>query len=100
IRGFHVTGVQTCALPISFGILAYEMITGRPPFTGRSPQALLAAQVTEIPLPIQNLRPSVPPMIGTLVMRCLEKHAADRPSVADRSEERRVGKERKDGGGR
>jgi len=67
----------------SFGILAYEMITGRPPFTGRSPQALLAAQVTEIPLPIQNLRPSVPPMLGTLVMRCLEKHAADRPSVAD-----------------
>src|SRR5690606_31358787 len=48
----------------SFGILAYEMITGRPPFTGRSPQALLAAQVTEIPLPIQNLRPSVPPMLG------------------------------------
>src|SRR5690606_23472072 len=56
---------------------------GRPPFTGRSPPALLAAQVTEVPRPIQNLRPSVPPMLGTLVMRCMEKHAADRPSVAD-----------------
>ncbi|HET8648428.1 MAG TPA: protein kinase [Gemmatimonadales bacterium] len=67
----------------AFGVTAYEMIAGRPPFTGRTPQAILAAQVTETPIAIQSLRPSMPAALAALVMRCLEKHAADRPSVAD-----------------
>ena len=67
----------------AFGVMAYEMLAGRPPFIGRSPQALFAAHVNEPPVPVQALRPSVPPALAALIMRCLEKHAADRPTQAD-----------------
>ena len=65
------------------GATAYEMITGRQLFSGRSPQAMLAAQAVEIPEPIEKHRPTVSPVLATLVMRTLEKHAADRPQSAD-----------------
>jgi tetratricopeptide (TPR) repeat protein len=60
------------------GTLAYEMLTGRPPFTAPTPQALLAAHITQTPAPITQHRPAVPAALNALVMRCLEKHAADR----------------------
>jgi serine/threonine-protein kinase len=66
----------------AFGVLAYEALTGQPPFSGRSPQALLAAQVTEQPEPVERRRPAVPEPLGWMVMRCLEKHPADRPQSA------------------
>lgn len=66
----------------AFGVLAYEMLSGRAPFPGRSAQATLAAHVTEMPEPVQRLRPSLPAALAAMVMRCLEKHAADRPSTA------------------
>lgn len=65
------------------GATAYEMITGRQLFSGRSPQAMLAAQAVETPEPIEKHRPSVSPVLATLIMRMLEKHAADRPQTAD-----------------
>jgi eukaryotic-like serine/threonine-protein kinase len=66
----------------SLGIVAYEMLTGVTPFTARSPQATLAAHVTEAPDAITKRRPTVPPLLAALVMKCLEKHAADRPQTA------------------
>jgi eukaryotic-like serine/threonine-protein kinase len=65
------------------GVLAYEMLTGEPPFSGRSPQQVLAAHTTKQPDPVTLIRPSVPPALAALVMRCLEKHAADRPQSAE-----------------
>jgi serine/threonine protein kinase len=53
--------------------LAYEMLTVRPPFTGSSPQAVLAAQGTQTPEPVTRYRASVPQTLAALVMRCLEK---------------------------
>ena len=66
----------------AFGALAYEVLTGQPPFVGRSPQGLLAAQITEVPESIGKRRPNIPPALAALVMRCLEKRAADRPQAA------------------
>jgi TolB-like protein/tRNA A-37 threonylcarbamoyl transferase component Bud32 len=66
----------------SFGVLAYELLTGQPPFAGRTPQNLLAAHVTEAPEPINKRRGSLPPALAALVMRCLEKRPADRPQSA------------------
>jgi tetratricopeptide (TPR) repeat protein/tRNA A-37 threonylcarbamoyl transferase component Bud32/TolB-like protein len=60
------------------GAVAYELLTGRPPFMGRTPQQVLAAQVTEKPSPVTELRAAVPPGLESLVMRCLEKKPADR----------------------
>ncbi|MBI4421738.1 MAG: tetratricopeptide repeat protein, partial [Gemmatimonadetes bacterium] len=60
------------------GVLAYEMLCGRPPFSGPNPQAVLSAQVTQAPEPCTAHRPSVPAALNELIMRCLEKHPADR----------------------
>ncbi len=60
------------------GALAYEMLCGRPPFTAPTPQALLAAHITQTPDPATRYRPAISPQLNGLVMRCLEKRAADR----------------------
>ncbi len=65
------------------GVLGYEMLAGRAPFSGLSPQGLLAAQVTATPEPVTQHRASIPPALAALVMRCLAKHPADRPQHAD-----------------
>ena len=65
------------------GALAYEMLCGRPPFAATTPQAMLAAHVTQAPDPVTNHRPTVPPALSALIMRCLEKKPADRPQRAD-----------------
>jgi serine/threonine-protein kinase len=66
----------------AFGVVAYELLAGRTPFQGRSPQATLAAHVTEVPDPVDRLRPSTPPALAILVMQCLAKSPADRPQSA------------------
>jgi tetratricopeptide (TPR) repeat protein len=65
------------------GAVAYELLTGRPPFTGTTQQEILAAHVTQAPEPVTKFRESVPPALEQLVMKCLEKKAADRWQSAD-----------------
>lgn len=62
----------------ALGAMAFEMLSGQTPFHAPTPQAMLAAQVTKAPEPISTLRPAVPPGLESLIMRCLEKRAADR----------------------
>ncbi|HXY29861.1 MAG TPA: protein kinase [Gemmatimonadaceae bacterium] len=66
----------------AFGVMSYELLTGQPPFHGRTPQKLLAAQMTEKPEPIGELRGDVPPLLSELVMKCLEKDPDARPQSA------------------
>jgi eukaryotic-like serine/threonine-protein kinase len=66
----------------ALGIVAYEMLVGSPPFHGRTPQALLAAQLTELPPPLASRRYDVPVELSALIMKCLEKDPADRPRAA------------------
>jgi eukaryotic-like serine/threonine-protein kinase len=65
------------------GVMAYEMLAGHPPFTGRTPQQLLAAHVSRPPEPLATVRASVSPDLAAIVMRCLEKRPADRWQSAE-----------------
>ena len=66
----------------ALGVVGYEMLVGAPPFYGRTPQALLAAQLTEAPKPIASRRYDVPPALADLLMRMMEKDPAKRPRTA------------------
>ncbi|HEY4733865.1 MAG TPA: protein kinase [Gemmatimonadaceae bacterium] len=64
----------------AWGVVAYEILAGRHPFAEmRTPQDLLAAQMSETPRPITGTNPRVPRAITDLVMRCLSKRASMRP---------------------
>ncbi len=66
----------------SVGVMAYEMLAGRPPFSG-TPQAVIAAHISQAPEQLLGVRPDVPPAIANLVMRLLEKEPARRFQTAD-----------------
>ena len=65
------------------GVLGYELICGRVPFTGRTSQEVLAAHVTQPPEPLGSRRPACPPGLETVIMKCLAKRPADRWQTAD-----------------
>ncbi len=64
------------------GVMAYELLTGRPPFMG-GVQQVLAAHVTQAPEPVDHLRPGLAPALAELVMKCLAKRPADRWETAE-----------------
>jgi len=66
----------------AFGCMAYEVITGRPPFTGQSPAKLLGAHLGEKPRDVRELRADTPESLAVLVMQSLEKDPAARPQQA------------------
>ncbi|HJU89494.1 MAG TPA: serine/threonine-protein kinase [Gemmatimonadaceae bacterium] len=66
----------------AFGVMAYELLTGRPPFYARPPQQLLTAHLTEPPAPLTARTPAIQPALAALIMRCLSKSADERPQSA------------------
>ena len=66
----------------AIGIVGYEMLLGSPPFFGRTPQGVLAAQLTELPAPLAARRYDIPVALADIVMQCLEKDPNDRPKNA------------------
>lgn len=66
----------------AIGVMAYEMLAGRVPFGQSTRRALLAAQLSEPPEPLQSLRPDVPSRLARLVTACLQKEPEDRPPSA------------------
>jgi serine/threonine-protein kinase len=66
----------------ALGCLAYELLTGRPPFQATSVRGLLTAHLIESPEPVNHRRPEVPLALADLIMRLLAKDPAQRPQRA------------------
>ena len=62
----------------SLGVLAYQMLTGRVPFTAANSMALLLKHVSEAPRPIAELRPDTPKALSDAIDRALMKSPEDR----------------------
>ncbi len=68
----------------AWGVVAYELLAGAHPFAARStPQAMVAAHISEAPPSLDAARLGVPRDVVALVMQCLEKGPAQRPPSAD-----------------
>ncbi|MGH7704087.1 MAG: protein kinase domain-containing protein [Gemmatimonadales bacterium] len=66
----------------ALGCVTYEMLTGEPPFTGPTAQAIVARVVTETPRPLLPQRHTIPPHVEAAVLMALEKLPADRFATA------------------
>jgi len=66
----------------SFGVLAYEMIAGAPPFVADGRQAMLTAHLSQSPTPLGSRVRRLPVLLNDLVMRCLAKQPGQRPASA------------------
>ncbi len=67
----------------SLGIILYEMLTGKRPFRGGNPAAVMAAILREQPPPISSERGDVPEHLELAIATCLEKDPAERPQSAE-----------------
>ena len=62
----------------SFGIVLYEMTTGRRPFDGRTPISILHDILHQEPTPPLEINSAIPPDLGRVILRCLRKEPARR----------------------
>jgi serine/threonine-protein kinase len=68
----------------ALGVVAYEMLGGKPPFAGGNPMSLMYAHCHEPPPSLGEVRPDCPDQLREVVERMLEKQAADRwPTMDD-----------------
>ena len=67
----------------SLGIVMYEMLTNKLPFTGENPVSIAMKHIEEEPVPPSSLRPQIPPMLEAIVLRAMNKNPDLRLSSFD-----------------
>jgi hypothetical protein len=67
----------------ALGAVLYEMLTGQPPLTASTPDAVLARQLQKMPPPVTELRPEIPAAVELKAMQALEKEPERRQRYAE-----------------
>jgi beta-lactam-binding protein with PASTA domain/tRNA A-37 threonylcarbamoyl transferase component Bud32 len=67
----------------ALGIVLYETLTGKPPFTGESPVAVAYQHVSTMPSPARDVNPDVPVEIAAIAEHAIAKDPANRYQSAD-----------------
>jgi serine/threonine-protein kinase len=66
----------------SFGVVLYEMLSGKPPFEGENALDVIGSILNKEPVPIQQLIPEVPQEIGRIISKALKKDREERYQTA------------------
>ena len=67
----------------SLGVVLFEMVTGRPPFSGDTPVSIAYQHVREHPPTPRSLNPSVPPALEAIILQAMAKLPAERYATAE-----------------
>ncbi|MFT3840256.1 MAG: serine/threonine-protein kinase [Myxococcaceae bacterium] len=65
------------------GVMAFQLLTGRLPFIGRTPMEVMLKQVNDVPPRLRLLTPEILPALEQLVLQLLEKEPSKRPPTAE-----------------